>query len=52
MVGCMLNEVTIRRQILDSYFKKLSNCLELDVVIVGGMLLSGRKVAQNILARL
>jgi ribulose 1,5-bisphosphate synthetase/thiazole synthase len=48
----MLNEVTISRPSLDSYFKKLSNCLELDVVIVGGMLLSGRKAAQNILERL
>jgi len=52
MGGCMLNEVTISRPIMDSYFKKLSNCLELDVAIVDGMLLSGRKAAQNILARL
>lgn len=32
----MLNEVTITRAILDSYFKKLNGCLELDVAIVGG----------------
>ena len=32
----MLNEVIISRAILDSYFKKLDNCLELDVAIVGG----------------
>jgi thiamine thiazole synthase len=32
----MLNEVTISRAILDSYFKKLDRCLELDVAIVGG----------------
>jgi len=48
----MLNEVTISRSILHSYFKKLSNCLELDMAIVCGMLLSGRKAAQDILARL
>jgi sulfide-dependent adenosine diphosphate thiazole synthase len=32
----MLNEVTISRAIIDSYFRKLSSCLELDAAIVGG----------------
>ncbi len=32
----MLNEVIISRAILDSYFKKLDSCLDLDVAIVGG----------------
>jgi thiamine thiazole synthase len=32
----MLNEVTISRAILETYFKKLNSCLELDVAIVGG----------------
>jgi sulfide-dependent adenosine diphosphate thiazole synthase len=32
----MLNEVTISRGIIDSYFNKLSDALELDVAIVGG----------------
>lgn len=51
----MLNEVTISRAILDSYFKKLDSCLELDVAIVGGgpsglvagyyLAKAGRKVA-------
>ncbi len=51
----MLNEVIISRAILDSYFKKLANCLELDVAIVGGgpsglvagyyLAKAGRKVA-------
>ncbi|MEA2100994.1 MAG: sulfide-dependent adenosine diphosphate thiazole synthase [Thermodesulfobacteriota bacterium] len=32
----MLNEVTISRAILDTYFKKIDDALELDVAIVGG----------------
>ncbi|MCK5022326.1 MAG: thiazole biosynthesis protein [Candidatus Pacebacteria bacterium] len=32
----MLNEVTITRAILDAYFSKLTDSLELDVAIVGG----------------
>jgi len=32
----MLNEITISRAILETYFKKLDSCLELDVAIVGG----------------
>ena len=32
----MLNEVTISRAILETYFKKLNSCIELDVAIVGG----------------
>lgn len=32
----MLNEVTISRAIIDTYFKKLMDHLELDVAIVGG----------------
>jgi len=32
----MLNEVTISRAILETYFKKLDSSLELDVAIVGG----------------
>ncbi len=51
----MLNEVTISRAILDSYFKKISDNLDLDVAIVGGgpsglvagyyLAKAGRKVA-------
>lgn len=51
----MLNEVTISKAILDSYFKKLTDSLELDVAIVGGgpsglvagyyLAKAGRKVA-------
>ena len=32
----MLNEVTISRGIIDAYMQKLSDCLEVDVAIVGG----------------
>lgn len=32
----MLNEVIISRAIIDSYFRKLTGCLELDAAIVGG----------------
>ena len=51
----MLNEIIISRAILDSYFKKLGSCLDLDVAIVGGgpsglvagyyLARAGRKVA-------
>ncbi len=51
----MLDEVTISRGIIDSYLKKLSDALELDVAIVGGgpsglvagtyLAAAGRKVA-------
>jgi thiazole biosynthesis enzyme len=51
----MLNEVTISRAILETYFKKLDSCLDLDVAIVGGgpsglvagyfLAKAGRKVA-------
>jgi sulfide-dependent adenosine diphosphate thiazole synthase len=51
----MLNEVIISRAILETYFKKLDSCLDLDVAIVGGgpsglvagyfLAKAGRKVA-------